>query len=41
MNYLEIIGKNLIDERHVQDYIDWAVLKLEQGFETESIIALV
>ncbi|RZG78105.1 hypothetical protein [Acinetobacter sp. WCHAc060025] len=41
MNYLEIIGKNLVHEIRVQDYIDWAVLKLEQGFETESIIALV
>lgn len=41
MNYLEIIGKNLVHERRVQDYIDWAVLKLEQGFVTESIIALV
>ena len=41
MNYLEIIGKNLIHTQEVQDYIDWAVLKLEQGFETESIIALV
>lgn len=41
MNYLEIIGKNLVHERRVQDYIDWAVLKLEQGFETESIITLV
>ena len=41
MNYLEIIGKNLVYERRVQDYIDWAVFKLEQGFETEFIIALV
>lgn len=41
MNYLEIIGKNLVHERRVQNYIDWTVLKLEQGFETESIITLV
>lgn len=41
MNYLEIIGKNLVHDIRVQDYIDWAVVKLEQGFETESIIALV
>lgn len=41
MNYLEIIGKNLVHVNCVQDYIDWAVLKLEQGFEIDSIIALV
>ena len=41
MNHLEIIGKNLVHERSVEDYIDWAILKLEQGFETESIITLV
>lgn len=41
MNYLEIIGKNLVHDIRVQDYIDWAVFKLEQGSETESIIALV
>ena len=41
MNYLEIIGKNLVDGKNAQDYIDWAVAKLENGFETESIIALV
>ena len=41
MNYLEIIGKNLIHTQEVQDYIHWAMLKLEHGFETESIIALV
>lgn len=41
MNHLEIIGKNLVHERSAEDYIDWAILKLEQGFETESIIALV
>lgn len=27
MNYLEIIGKNLIHTQGVQEYIDWAVLK--------------
>ena len=41
MNYLEIIGKNLIHTQEVRDYIHWAMLKLEHGFETESIIALV
>ncbi len=31
MNYLEIIGKNLVDGKNAQDYIDWAVAKLERA----------
>lgn len=41
MNYVVINGKSLLDGREAQTYIDWALMKLEQGFETDAIVSLV